>query len=303
MTPESTWTDPSSAWWAKHAHAREHWERLDQAEREYMERKPFNIKERNETGPPIVVEFEFHEVEPPPVAISLVLGDIVHNLRSALDSLLLSIVSYDLGRQLTEDEERQCQWPICATPAEFERFFEGKARRQIFSTRMQGCLRYVQPFYWLEQAQKVGSATSSDLSWESEAATDSLYVLQRLSNLDKHRRLTVTAVWPSLLYWINEAGSEPRVDWRYLKPPPWSDGDVIGRMTIESGPSPRVVQELVLVALESPAHDHQREAHHSLTKEVDRLIDSVAMRMSMLISDYTCRTQGSDVEEPHATSG
>ena len=59
--------------------------------------------------------------------------------------------------------------------------------------------RSVQPFVNLEEAQKLG--VSLDQSFEQKFRRNELHRLDTLWNIDKHRRLTLMAWWPDLIYW------------------------------------------------------------------------------------------------------
>ena len=47
---------------------------------------------------------------------SAIVGDVLHNMRSALDCLVVALAEANLGRSLTEPEERPLQFPICSRP-------------------------------------------------------------------------------------------------------------------------------------------------------------------------------------------
>ena len=84
------------------------------------------------TDDPNVVEFVFVEAEPVPAEISPVPGDVVHSLRSSLDSLVFGLTAEGLSEPLTPKQEKACQFPIATTPDEFDDFFDNhQTRRSI----------------------------------------------------------------------------------------------------------------------------------------------------------------------------
>ena len=60
-----------------------------------------------------------------------------------------------------------------------------------------------------------------------EVAYDYLTLLDRLSNIDKHRRVHLVASWPALVYWGSDEPS--RLRWRWGQPP-FNDGTILGRL-------------------------------------------------------------------------
>ncbi|MDJ0358578.1 hypothetical protein [Paenarthrobacter sp. PH39-S1] len=58
-----------------------------------------------------------------PARLALIIGDAVHNLRSALDHLVVALVkagAASSGAGLAEEEERVLQYPVCATEDSFK---------------------------------------------------------------------------------------------------------------------------------------------------------------------------------------
>lgn len=111
--------------------------------------------------------FTLHVTTLPPVdEWSLILGDFVHNLRSALDACIWEFATRD-GR--TPPKPRQVQFPIIDSEAKWT-----DARRNQLQTvpdEIAERVRILQPFN----------------RPEDERPRDALVLLQELSNLDKHR--------------------------------------------------------------------------------------------------------------------
>lgn len=103
-------------------------------------------------------------VPAPEPSFGVVVGDVVHSLRSALDNLVYRVAWLDSG----EPQERT-QFPIADTPEEFAR-------------RRNAWLRGVSDAHiaWLEEYQPYAGA-----GWAA--------MLRDLSNIDKHRAIVLAA--------------------------------------------------------------------------------------------------------------
>jgi hypothetical protein len=116
-------------------------------------------------------------------AFSLLIGDIVHNLRSSLDFIAFELAAAHT-QSLTDDQARQSQFPIVGDQDKEAQFgagannFSSRARRSIscIESKAQNVIETVQPY-------KRGT----------EYREHPLWYLQELSNIDKHRYLHVAA--------------------------------------------------------------------------------------------------------------
>jgi hypothetical protein len=108
----------------------------------------------------------------PPLRWGVILGDCVHNLRSALDHLICQVTLLDGG---TMDDCAEAQFPIASKS---EQQFENMADRRLpacFSDKHRAMVREPQPFHAGEGAPR-----------------HPLSVLADLSNADKHRVLNTS---------------------------------------------------------------------------------------------------------------
>jgi hypothetical protein len=117
------------------------------------------------------IDISVAKVESLPIEWGLLLGDIVHNYRSALDCIAWALV--ELGKRpphtLTEEEQRRVYFPICSTKREFD-----KTRRR----RLPGVGKTEVEIVRSYQPYKAGR-------WLRD--THPFAVLRELSNSDKHR--------------------------------------------------------------------------------------------------------------------
>ena len=109
--------------------------------------------------------------EAPPLRWGVILGDCVHNLRSALDHLVCQLTLLDGG---TMDDCAQTQFPIACKS---ETQFEGMANHRIpcLSKKHRALVKKAQPYH-------AGDG----------APSHPLAILRALSNADKHRILNPT---------------------------------------------------------------------------------------------------------------
>jgi len=90
---------------------------------EYLSQFPPEIIDNNWDGCRMKVELRLRKA--PDAQWSTLLGDIIHNYRSSLDSLYFSLISY-LARardiELSDDEQRKLAFPIQDTRGGFEKY-------------------------------------------------------------------------------------------------------------------------------------------------------------------------------------
>ena len=122
--------------------------------------------------------------ESPPIELSLILGEMLYQLRSALDHLFFELVKRNHGEcSLDPKWVRKCQFPILTElpsgvpkpPAPrkgFDRFMQGVLTDDVFAF-----IEGVQPYH------------------PERRAGDLLLLLSELSNIDKHRHLNRTDVF------------------------------------------------------------------------------------------------------------
>lgn len=146
---------------------------------------------------------------------------------------------------LVESERLLAALPLVEydEPPAFERFFKHKWRTQIMSLALRDILRSVQPFYGLEYLRSVGKA--NDLgSYADHSPFHGLSTMARVSNIDKHRRLAVTAWWPDIVSW----GSDGVTHRRWLPGDgTFVDGSMVGYIVGSDGSDNDVGHEFKLI--------------------------------------------------------
>lgn len=233
---EAWWVDPESAWMAKAACAKSHIDNLAGQVRGFQQSGALQVAAEPQS--PGVTAYRLILNRPIPISFSTTLGDALHDLRSALDCAAFAIAERHVGRDLTEKEERACQFPICAKPSELEEFFDRPPRPTLYGEREQRAIRSVQPAALHDELAAQGG---TDLHPRAEEVEwDSLHVLQRLSNIDKHRRLHVVTCWPDLIYWGSDEPSQRRWQWGQ---PPFVNGAILGYL-IDDPEHPEPLPEL-----------------------------------------------------------
>src|SRR5262249_22828213 len=108
-------------WKPKLRRARHHERALEAALRQYSELNPFELVSKLEGNDLVVRVHIRHEI---PQELSLIVGDLLHNARSALD-LLVTSVAWDFasesGSQLTPADERKLFFPVTRTESDFDK--------------------------------------------------------------------------------------------------------------------------------------------------------------------------------------
>lgn len=246
VTYDQIWADQRSSWWAKANRAKEHIDSLRHQVSMFQAGEPYSLTpEPTEKPGRLAYRLRFHT--PIPVAISTTVGDVLHNLRSALESLAFEAARISHGGTLTPAQERDSKFPICKSPADFDKFVRSK--RELYDDRSFKAFRSVQPFVNLEEAHRIGVAL--DRRFEEEFKWSELHRLNITWNIDKHRRLSLMTWWPNLIYWSSDGESN-----RQAFP---GDGTLANGSILlyiegaDEGQGDRISNEFVLILSDDPA--------------------------------------------------
>jgi hypothetical protein len=124
----------------------------------------------------------------PPVRLSVLMGDFLYNLRSALDNLVCGLIRVQLSTSTCKDS----QFPICTDPSHWNRW-HNKDLKGIEPAAMQ-LIREMQPCF---------CASASP-------ASHPLAILNELCNRDKHRSSNFTLNFTSdLSFTVHPNGGSP----------------------------------------------------------------------------------------------
>ncbi len=168
--------DPKPSWRLKIGRAKEHFATLELEITGWVKSNPLAIvKEQDAEGRCHTVFAEVGK-QPSLDRWSLIAGDCIHNLRSALDSVVYAIASHETGRNPPADE-KELQFPIASSAGEFEK--QRKRRLSSLSSSAQAQIEKVQPY-----------------NVPHPEFPPVLSLLGYFNNIDKHRTLNVMAAVP-----------------------------------------------------------------------------------------------------------
>lgn len=209
MTGAAWWRDAEAPWWIKMVRARKH---IDEVSADIAWLREMNSG--IEAVPGVregETDYRLRLPSPVPMGLSAAVGDALHNMRSALDCAAFALAERHVDRTLKEREERACQFPIFGDLTQLDGFLATSPRDVLYGPREREAFRSVQPG-WLHDLVLAHDGTEHRPRQE-EVAHDDLTLLNRLSNIDKHRRLHLVVWWPGLVYWGSNGPSQ--CQWRW----------------------------------------------------------------------------------------
>ncbi|MGI5243131.1 hypothetical protein ACQEVU_34415 [Dactylosporangium sp. CA-139066] len=266
------WTRPDTSWCVKAARALEHLRALEAELKAFRKLTPYTLTpERTER--PGRLAYRLHYVHPFPTAISAITGDVLANLRAALECLAYGVAAACHGGSLPPDLESRTTFPIAKDPAAFERFFQ--QRPQLYTDQAKSALRIVQPFIFGEECLRHGVTRTR--TYDDDFVWSQLHRLDRLWNIDKHRRLNLLAWWPDLLWWGSNGDSQ-----RTMHPGDGTlaDGSVLFYMHGEDpGQGTTVHHEFNIVLTDDPAHLAQPGTTSDLLRLLTGFYDTVTQNV------------------------
>jgi hypothetical protein len=194
--------DDRAAWWAKLRRAHAHRKTLEKLVDEFEASEPYTL----------TPDYGLSVRREAPAEISTVIGDVLHNLRSALDSLAHQLAVWSKGQTLTEDEELRTSFPWCKYSSEYDRLMR---RVGLYAPEAQNAMRVVQPFYWAEMDNEPDPQWQQHYEDEENFGWSLIHRLSQLNNIDKHRRLTVLRVGVFRLFRVGGEAGRPDMWFRY----------------------------------------------------------------------------------------
>jgi hypothetical protein len=163
-----------------------------------------------------------------PPRLSAIVGDVLQNARAALDCAVFAVATATAPRPLTESEKRDLGFPVVDRPSKFDAAVSAGRQLRYVPQSAVDIIRTRQPFCNAVMLDMREGSTE----WNEVIKSDPLWVLTRLSNIDKHRSLHLGAWIPQDVHAATPDGVT--VHWRWGRAP-WGEGDEVGRWTIMEG--------------------------------------------------------------------
>jgi hypothetical protein len=262
--------DQGSSWWAKANRAKDHIDSLRRQVGDYRASAPYSLTPEP-TEKPDRLAYRLRFSKPVPVTISTTVGDVLHNLRAALESLAFEVARRSQGGTLTPKQEKESTFPICESPEDFDAYFKGK-KGLLYDRRARTAFRSVHPFVNLEAAHGLGVAL--DRSFEEDFRWSELRRLDTLWNIDKHRRLTLMAWWPDLIYWGSNGPSNRRA---LPGDGTLANGSILLHIEgTDEGQSDKLSHEFNLVLTDDPAASRDQGAADDVVDLLERWHQHIA---------------------------
>jgi hypothetical protein len=239
-----------TAWAAKLSRAQRHVDSLRDVVAAYVAEQPV-VLVPEATDDSAVTAYRVKYGAPIPAEVALVCGDALHNIRSALDSLVFAMVCSSAGRPLTQPEKKASYFPMSKDSAKFDSTVRDSLALRLLAEPAVEALRVHQPWYLTERG--VEGLTRDELATVRRRDVADWWVsrLAALSNIDKHRRLTMAAWWPDLLYWTSSGDTRRHLR---LGDGTVEDGSVLCYMVGHDPAGSDLRSEFVLVLADDPAH-------------------------------------------------
>lgn len=266
------WFDRGASWWVKADRAGEHLISLREQMERFRDSKPVTLRPEPTSDPNRTayrVRYH-HEV---PTAVSATIGDVLSNLRSALDNAAYGMCAASNNGTVPVGKENLPSFPIAKNAADFVQRFTGRFVG-LWSDRAQKAFREVQPFRIIEMAEEVGVQWNT--SYEDNFAWSDLHRLNALWNVDKHRRLAIARWWPDLFWWGTNAKESKRT--AYRGDGSLADGSILlyidGRDDDQA--DDEITCEFKLILTDDPAHILQKGATPDLVELLEQWHSHVA---------------------------
>jgi hypothetical protein len=201
--------------------AQQHLDALQQEIERFLRRHPYTvIEEFNEEAGEYLLRAQV--LEEPPSRWGVEVGDVVHNLRSALDHLVWQLALSHGGTAPSGTE-----FPVFVDETAFKRSSKGGGRYKIrgISPDAKTIIEALQPYHAGENTER---------HW--------LWALQQISNWDKHRTIHVVgAVLANSAYQIQRVEDAEFGISESVAYGPFVDGAVVARFSLTpTGPNPKV---------------------------------------------------------------
>lgn len=162
--------------------ARQHRIALGNLWSNFCDEGPFEVRaivQRDGTG-----RIEVNQILPFPVECAIELGEMLYQLRAALDGTIYQAAVIESGTT-PPPKERSLEFPICGKHADFVN------SREKLGPLSEACR------YFVESVQPYNTQGFEDPWFQGLNANRSLQILNRWARVDRHRHLHLVGAWPS----------------------------------------------------------------------------------------------------------
>lgn len=163
-------THPLTGAWLKLARAQEHAEQLNQLRERFLSAHPYGIAGHFDTDTSEYV-FRIEVLQHPSPSFGLLIGDIVQNLRAALDHIAWEFVKVN-----GETPDRGTQFPILVDATDYEGKTSGRVKGMSDSAKT-----------FIEKSQPFNTRPN-------DPKAHSLWLLNELARIDRHQVLHTTTI-------------------------------------------------------------------------------------------------------------
>jgi hypothetical protein len=184
MTTSKTYIPDFSGSFAKLNRAVLYCNELNRGMNEYFSNKDNRCTVRSDfeesSGDHVFSVAAIPDMRPMQIELSVVIGNICHNLRSALDHAAFQLALHHTNDNITN--ERGIQFPIVSDATKFQK--SASTLLKELKADHQSIIEKLQPYHSLSDTKNIGRKHPLEL-------------LQELSNTDKHRLLNTTLTVPA----------------------------------------------------------------------------------------------------------
>ena len=274
-------TDLDAAWWAKLRRASTHRETLARLVAEFQASKPYTLNPEPAEKPDEVA-YRLIIRREAPAEISTVVGDVLHNLRSALDSLAYELAVQSKGAALTKREGGDI-FSVGPQPEGIRRILRRWRRPRAgcadaSTVRRRGTQCRSRNRSWTEMASL--SVTERQQHSGDDFRWSAIHRLQKLSNIDKHRRLPALGVgWPAMFYWGSDEGDDTRFRPGHIPP---TDNTILCYLVGPNAANIELHTEFALVLTDDPRHEPGTDSQYQ-PQDCQKLLASFAQQVEITV--------------------
>jgi hypothetical protein len=189
----------NSSWQLKMRRANDHLSEFAELQQAYLKEFPPSVETRSWDGKSLVIRVTVPQ-QPDPYW-SVIITDIVHNLRSSLDSLIYAIIENNakhLNETLSKKLQKTISFPFCKNASEMK-MVPGLC--QYGDEILKGDIAHYQPFEYINEFVEPHER-------EIVLAGHPMSILQKLSNRDKHQSINFVSCYLSESFVVHDTQSK-----------------------------------------------------------------------------------------------